>query len=215
MGGTDGNGTAPGDGFGPREAATLLDETSRKARQQFSASMPLLSLLRAAVMLVAYGAIWLSVRGQRPYVGPHGAVLAVVYTVVAVVLVASTLAARRARQGISGRSLPMRRGANAALAVVWVAAYVFMVALLLDGASDAIVYGVFLATGPLIIAGGAAAGVFAAREDWISLGVALAIVAVATGSAFAGPVAVWAATGVGCAIVLVAHAAALRWVRNA
>jgi hypothetical protein len=215
MGGTDTNGTAPIDEFSPREAATLLDETQRQARRQFSASTPLLSLLRAVVVLIAYGAIWLSVRGQHPYTGPHGAVLVLVYAVVVLVIVASARVADRAHQGVSGRSLLTRRGVVVALAVAYVAAYVFMGALYHDGASAAIIYGVFPATAPLIVAGGAAAGAYAAREDWLSLAVSLAIVAVAAGSAFAGPVAVWAATGVGCAIALVGHAAALMWVRRA
>jgi hypothetical protein len=71
MNGTsDTSGTAAvgnGDGFGPQEAATLLDEARRQARRQFEATPPWLSLIQAVVVLGAYGAIWLSVRGQHPY----------------------------------------------------------------------------------------------------------------------------------------------------
>ena len=66
-----------------------------------------------------------------------------------------------------------------------------MGALLYDGFSHAIVYGIVPAAGPLIVVGAAAAGDAAAREDWQVLGFAIALVAVGAGSAFAGPSGVW------------------------
>jgi hypothetical protein len=57
-------------GLDPREAATLLDQTRRQAQRQFDFRPPLLMLLGAVAVLVAYGSVWLSVRGQHPYTGP-------------------------------------------------------------------------------------------------------------------------------------------------
>ena len=51
--------------FDPREAAVLLQQTKRRARTRFNPNPPLMSLLRAIVAFCAYGAVWLSVRGQR------------------------------------------------------------------------------------------------------------------------------------------------------
>jgi hypothetical protein len=66
---------------------------------------------------------------------------------------------------------------------------------------------VYPATAPPIIVAGAAAGIAATQEDWPRLGVAIAVIAVATGSAFAGPVGAWAFTGVGCRLALLGYAA--------
>jgi hypothetical protein len=83
-----------GGGLDPREAATLLDQARRQAQRRFEAFPPWLSLIQAVVALAAYGAIWLSVRGQHPYKGPSGLVIVVVYVLVAVVLRATIAAAK-------------------------------------------------------------------------------------------------------------------------
>jgi hypothetical protein len=180
-----------GGGFDPRAAAALLEQTSRQARRQFGANPPLLWLIRAVVALIGYGAIWLSVRGQHPYKGPRGVVI-LVYVLVVVVLRAFFVARKRAGAGIGGRSQRLRRAEMAAMVVAIVAVYVFMGALYHAGVSHAIVYGVYPATALLITGGSVLAGLAAAREDWSVFGAALAIAAVGAGSAFAGPVAVWA-----------------------
>lgn len=70
-------------------------------------------------------------------------------------------------------------------------------ALRFDGASPAIVYGVFPAAGQLLVIGAAVATMAAAREGWRTLGIAIAVVALGTGSAFAGPARVWGIIAVG------------------
>jgi hypothetical protein len=204
------NETAAGDGgeFDPRGAAALFEQTRRQAKRQFEPVPPWLSLIQAVVVLAAYGAIWLSVRGQHHYKGPNAAVLIGVYALVAVVFRAVIAFARRASAGVGGRSRQLRRAEITAQVVAVAAVYVFMGALLHAGASDAIVYGVYPATALLIVGGSVTAGIAAARANWPLLGGALAIVAVGAGSAFAGPVAVWAVAGVGLFVVLLGRAAA-------
>jgi hypothetical protein len=74
---TDETATADeGGGLDPREAATLLEQTKRQAQRQFDLAPPLLTLIRAAVILLGYGAVWWSVRDQHPYQGPNAAALA-------------------------------------------------------------------------------------------------------------------------------------------
>src|ERR1700704_6014916 len=96
--------------FDPSAAATLLEQTTRRARRQFEFPSPLLSLIQAVALLAAYGAIWLSVRGQNPYSGPSLAALAALYAFVAVAAGASGSDFRRATAGVSGRSSRQRGG---------------------------------------------------------------------------------------------------------
>jgi hypothetical protein len=53
-------------GLDPREAARLLAHTQRQAERELDFRSPWLSLLAAAAALVAFGSVWLSVRGQHP-----------------------------------------------------------------------------------------------------------------------------------------------------
>ena len=56
-------------GLDPRAAARLLEQTQRQAQRGLDFRAPWLSLLAAVVALVAFGAVWLSVRGQHPAQG--------------------------------------------------------------------------------------------------------------------------------------------------
>jgi hypothetical protein len=201
--------------FDPRAAATLLEQTTRQAQHQFRLPSPLVSLIQAAAVLGAYGAIWLSVREQHPYSGPSLASLATLYGFIAVAAVAAGLDVRRATAGVSGRSSRERWLLAIPVTTAFLAVYVLMGALRYDGFSTAIVYGIIPAAGPLIVGGAAGAGYAAAREDWQLLAVAVALVAVGAGSAFAGPAGVWGAAGVGCCAVVVGRAIAQTWLRRA
>jgi hypothetical protein len=202
-------------GLDPQEAARLLKQTRRDAQRKFETTRPLLSVLMAAVILIGYGTIWLSVLGQHPYTGPSLLALAVVYTAVVVVVVVYTTVRKLATTGVSGRSQRQQRAEIATIVTAYVATAVFQGALKYDGASLAIVYGVFPATAPLLVVGSAAAGMAGVREDWPMFGTALFVVIVATGSAFAGPVWAWAVTGVGLFLAVSGHAVATAWLRRA
>ena len=202
-------------GLDPRGAARLLARTRREAQRGLDFRSPWLSLLAAAVALVAFGAVWLSVRGQHPYRGPTAVSLVVLYAVVLVRIGTVAYAHRRATAGVSGRSVSQRRAEGAALAVALVAVYVLMAALAHDGASDAVVYGVYVVTATLIVLGAFWAARSAVREDWPGLGISIAIMLVAAGSAFAGPRGVWLSDGVGCCVVLLGYSAAQAWLLRA
>jgi hypothetical protein len=191
----------------PREAAALLEQTRRRAQRQFDIRPPLLMLIGAVVVLVAYGAVWWSVRGQHPYSGPSGAALAVLYTTLTVWVVVVAVVYRRATSGVSGRSSRQQGAAGAAFATIWAAVYVFQGALLHAGASHAIVYGIYPAAAPLIIVGSAAAAYETARENWRMLGFAIAAVVLAAVGAFAGPAGVWGVIGIGLCVLLIGRAA--------
>jgi len=195
-------------GFDPREAAQLLERTSREAGRQFSLASPLLNALSGAVLLVAYGALWLSVRGQSPYTGPNLGVIALVYTAVAVVIAASTKVYQRAMAGISGTSVRLRAAEGVAILVSFVGGSpVIQGALKEYGASATIVYGVIPAAAPLIIVGTTAAGIAATREAWPLLASSLTVVAAGIVAAFVGPVAAWLVAGIGLCIGMVVYPA--------
>jgi hypothetical protein len=202
-------------GLDPRGAARLLERTRRDAQRGLDHRAPWLSLLAAAVALVAFGAVWLSVRGQHPYKGPTVVSLVVLYAVVLIRIGTVVYAHRRASAGVSGRSVRQRRAEGTALAAALVAVYVLMGALAHDGASDAVVYGVYVATATLIVLGTFWGARSAVREDWPELGLSIAIVLVAAGSAFAGPRGVWLSDGVGLCVVLLGYSAAQAWLLRA
>ncbi len=199
----------------PGRAARLLVQSQRRAERELDFSSPWLTALAAVVVLVAFGAIWLSVRGQHPYKGPTAVALVVLYALVAIRIATVVFAHRRAKAGVSGRSVSRRRAEGAALAVALIAVYVLMGALAHAGASDAVVYGVYVVTATLLVLGTFGAARAAVREDWMGLGLSIAIVLVAAGSAFAGPSGVWLSDGVGCCVVLLGYSAAQAWLLRA
>jgi len=204
-----------GDQLDPREAARLLEQTRRDAERQLDLSSPLLSALGAAVVLVALGAVWLSVRGQHPYTGPTGAGLAVMYGILACWIATVVIFRRRATTGLSGRSIRKERAYAAAVVTALVCVSVFQGVLKHDGVSLAIVYGIYPLTAQLIALGALGATIAAAREEWPAFGVGIAIALVATASAFAGPRGVWLSDAIGCAVVILGYAATKAWLRHA
>src|SRR6266581_288536 len=109
-----------GDGLDPREAARLLAQTEQEAQQQFNLSPLWITVVTGAVVLVAYGALWFSTRGQHPYKGPNLGVVALVYTAVAVAIAASVKVYRRATAGVSGPPLRQQQVAGVAILVSFV-----------------------------------------------------------------------------------------------
>jgi hypothetical protein len=213
----DTNDTAAADNDGeldPQAAATLLEQTGRQARRKFNPNPPLLSLLRAIVVLCAYGAVWLSVRGQHPYKGPNGAALAILYGLVIIVIIASVGFLKRATTGVKGPSRA-RPAEITVLAAAWILVYVFMGALEHAGASHAIVYGIYPATAPLILVGVAAAGLAQARADWPMFGGTLTVAVIAAIAAYFGPAGAWLVAGIGLAAALLVHATMTAWRQRA
>jgi hypothetical protein len=199
----------------PREAARLLEKTSREAHRKFELSSPLLSVLGAAVVLAAFGAVWLSVRGQHPYKGPTAAGLLVMYGILVCWIGVVVTFRGRAMAGLSGRSIRQQRAYGAAVVTALVGVSVFQGVLKHDGVSRAIVYGIYPPTAQLIALGAVGAAIAAAREEWAGFGVGIAVALVATGSAFAGPRGVWLSDAIGCFVVVLGYAAAHSWMRRA
>ena len=105
------------DGLDPREAARLLAQTEREARRQFNLSPQWINAVMGAVILVAYGALWLSTLGQHPYKGPSLGVVALVYVAVAVAFAVSVKVYRRATAGVSGPAVRQQQVEGVAILV--------------------------------------------------------------------------------------------------
>ncbi len=191
----------------PREAGAILDYTAQRAEHQFNIRPPLIMVLGAFVALIAYGSVWLSVRGQHPYAGPTTPGVIVLYTTLAVWVTVYAAFYRRATRGVGGRSAYQRRADAILFGTVWASVYVFEGALHHAGASHAIVYGIYPAVAPLIIVGSAAAAHEAARENWPWAAFALAAVVIGALAAYTGPISVWGVTGIGLCLLLLTRAA--------
>jgi hypothetical protein len=202
-------GTADNGGeLDPRQAAALLEQTRLRARRQLEPYPPWLLVIRAVMVLAACGTVWLSVRGQHPYQRPTNTALFVLFGFVVLNFVATIGIARRATTGVRGRSR-LRRGEIAVMAFVWVGVFVVMGALAGAGVSNAIVYGLYPVTVPLMAAGLAWAVIMAARAHWRAFGTAIAVAVVGTVGLFAGSAGAWAVAGVGLCVVLLGTAVAI------
>ena len=198
-----------GDVLDPRDAARLLAQTEREARRQFNLSPQWINAVMGAVILLAYGSLWLSTRGQNPYKGPSPGVIALVYVAVAVAFAVSVKVYRRATAGVSGPTVRHQQVEGVAILVSFLlGSPVLQGALEHYGAGDAIVYGVIPAAGPLIIVGTTVLGIAASKADGPLSGAALAVVITGVVAAFVGPSGAWLAAGIGLFIAVAGYAAA-------
>jgi len=64
--------------MGTAEAAMIMEEAARRARRQFRVSHRVTFTIWGLGLLLGYGTMWLTVRGQRPFHGPDPATFAAV-----------------------------------------------------------------------------------------------------------------------------------------
>jgi hypothetical protein len=204
---TTGNGN--GGDFDPRQAAALLDRSTRRARRQLQPAPPWLLATRAVMVLGALGAIWLSVRGQHPYRGPTAADIPVLIAFIVVNFAATVAVRQRAIAGVRGKTR-LRPAEITIAALAWVAAAALTTGLGVAGVSA----GTYPTT-VLIIPGLAWAAIMAARASRGSAATGLAVAAVGVAGLFAGPAGSWAVAGAGLCAVLLAQAAAIAWRQRA
>jgi hypothetical protein len=199
-----------GEGFGSRHAPGPLARIGRQVWRVFDGPPWLESVLRAAVFLAGYGVIWLQVRGQHPYRGPNLAVLAVVLTAVVITTAATVKSLRPPSAGWARKQKQVR----VALVPAYLGTGLFIAGLQHSGAGRWLVYGVLAATAPLFVLAFAWAAAAAVRREWLDYGLCLGLAAAAATGAFFGPAGVWAATGIGCAVVFLGYAAVAEMMRR-
>jgi hypothetical protein len=196
------------EGFDPRQAAALLDQSRRDARREFGLRPPLISALMGAIVLAGYGALWLSTRDQHPYSGPSPAAIVLVYVLVAVSVAVSVKVYQRATAGVSGPSVRQQRAEGIAIAISFIGSPVLQGALKHYGASHAVVYGMIPAAAPLIIVGTTLIGVAGSKADWPQFAGGITVVTAGIVAAFVGPSGAWLVAGIGVFLAVVGHSIA-------
>jgi hypothetical protein len=190
---TAGNG---GD-FDPRQAADLLDQTTRQARRQFTPLSPLLFTFRAVIVLVVFSGFWLSVRGQHPYTGHIGGwAIGVAVVLVAINICLTAWVIERAGTGVSGPAQRKWQAWKGIMVAAWIIGYAATASLYHPGVSHP-VWGLYPASAPLMIIGLASAAAATAFRYWPLAGAFLAIAVAAAAAGFGGPAGSWLISGIG------------------
>jgi hypothetical protein len=188
-----------------RGAAVIMQQARERARRELTINRSAIFAAWSLVYLIGYGAVWLSVRGQRSYQAPAGWALALL-VVLAAMAVATTIAVTdRATSGVGGLSALKRRIYALSLVLGWLGVLVMQAALRHNGASPDVI-GVFTASSPLLVAGVILVAGTAAWLNWYMFGLGIWLIAVAAGSGFAGPAGAWAvdALAIGLPYLLIA-----------
>jgi len=194
----------------PLSAAGIMRQAQEHARSELTVNRPLLWSGAGLFYLLAYGTVWLAVRGQRPYQGPPGWALGVLTGLVLIVVIIAAAVANRAVSGVGGQSSRRRRIAIASLAAGQVAVWGIEGGLSAAGASIGTV-DLIGASGPILVVGLVVAAIAYASRQRAGLGLGLWLIAAAAGSALAAPATVWGIDALtGCAGFLFAAIIASR-----
>lgn len=197
-------------GMDLQQASAILQEAQDRARRALVVRRPVLLAVWGAAWMVSDGAVWLSVRGQRPYSGPTPAALATLTLVIAAAAVFAVIYIGRAGAGVGGLSVLQRRILLLSYLGGYAALFTLEAAIDHAGASRAVL-AVYGAAAPVLLVALIIAASAAVFLNWSLLGLGLWLLAVAAGSGFAGPVTVWAVSALaGGGALLVMAAAGLR-----
>jgi hypothetical protein len=171
----------------PQEAAALMATTRRQARSALAVRLPLVYLPWGAAWLIGLGAMWLSVRNQRPYQGPSGAAVAVLVILILAAVGVTMIVVTRATRGVRGPSAVQGRIYGLSWPIGFAALFGIDGALSQHGASGQVL-GIVSGAGPILVTGLIYVLAAAIWLDWSMfwLGAWLAVVAAA--GAWAGPV---------------------------
>lgn len=208
------DGADPETGMDLQQASAILQETRERAKRALVIRRPVLLAVWGAAWMISDGAVWLSVRGQRPYNGPTPADLLTLTMVIAAAVVFAVIYIGRARSGVGGLSVLQRRILLLSYLGGYVALFTLEAAIDHAGASRAVL-GVYGAAAPIVLVALIIAASAAVFLDWSLLGLGLWLLAVAAGSGFSGPVTVWAVSALaGGGALLVMAVIGLRWNRS-
>jgi hypothetical protein len=208
----DGPGT--GEALDAQGAAVLLQQARERARRELRVRRPVLFVTWGLVVLVSYGAMWLSVRGQRPYHGPAWETLLLAFLLFVAAAGATANVVDRAASGVGGRS-ELQRGIFVLALVAGFAALEIEKQALWQAGAGRPIAALFGEAIPMLVAGlvFVVSSAITARLDWPRLTLGLWLLAVAASGAWAGPVtnlAVCALAGGGGILLMAAIEPRLR-----
>jgi hypothetical protein len=190
-------------------AAAIMQEARDRAMHELRARYPVVFTVWGLVLMIGYGAIWLSVLGQHPYTGPTPPALLALTLLLAAGAVTTVIIVGRALTGIGGPSVAQRRVHYLALIAGVVGTYALEGALAHSGANDSLL-GVYGAVAPMLVTGVVYAASPAVWQDWSTRALGVWLVVVAASSGYAGPVGVWGIAGLLAGIGFVAVAVVRR-----
>src|SRR5215469_18016222 len=182
------------DEFDLSRAAAIMQESRERALHELRARYPAVFATWGLVLMIGYGAIWLSVLGQHPYTGPTPPALLALTLLLAAGAVTTVISVGRAFTGIGGTSVAQRRVHYLALTAGLGGIFAREGALAHAGASDSLI-SVYGATAPMLMTGAIYAASPAVWQDWSTRALGCWLVVVAASSAYAGPVGVWGVAG--------------------
>jgi len=210
----DGTGMGEAAGLDIQSAAVIIQEARERARRELRVRRPVLFLSWGLVVLIGYGAMWLSVRGQHPYREPAWWTLGLLFLLFIAAAIITAQVVDRAVSGVGGRSEVQRVIFCVAVVVGAAALEIEKYALGNAGATRPQI-AVLGASAPMLAAGLVlvASSAVTATLDWPRLAVGLWLLAVASGGAWGGPVtdlAVCALAGGGGILLMAAIEPRLR-----
>ena len=195
-------------------AAVIVRQARERAERELHVRRPVLFVTWGLVLLIGYGGMWLSVRGQHPYTGPAWEALLLAFLLVLTAAAITAQVVDWAASGVGGRS-ELRRGIFVlALISAFAALEIEKSAMSHAGASRAVAAMLgaaapMLAAGVVFVATSAPGG----RLNWPRLVLGVWLLAVAASGTWGGPVttlAVCALAGGGGVLAMAAIEPRLR-----
>ena len=180
-------------GMDAQDAAVIMQQARERAGSELRVRRPLLFVTWGLAVLIGYGAIWLSVRGQHPFHGAAWQALLLSFLLLLIALIVTAQIVDWAASGVGGRS-EVQRGIFALAVVAGYAALLMEKTAMASAGVSRPVQAVLGATAPMLAAGlvFVATSAVAARLNWARLALGLWLLAVAAGAAWCGPVTVFA-----------------------
>ena len=176
-------------GMDAQGAAVIMQQAKERAGSELRVRRPLLFVTWGLAVLIGYGAIWLSVRGQHPFHGPAWQALLLSFLLLLIALIVTAQIVDWAASGVGGRS-ELQRGIFALAVVAGYAALLIEKTAMASAGASLPVQAVLGATAPMLAAGlvFVATSAVAGRLNWVRLALGLWLLAVAAGGAWGGPV---------------------------
>ena len=199
--------------MGVADAAVIMQEASDRARRQLRVSHRATFTIWGLGLLLGYGSIWLTVRGQQPFHGLPPATFAV-GALLSSASIMTGVAQAQADSGVGGLSAVRQRIHLLAVLAGFAAMFALEGALAHTGASRSVI-GVFEASAPVLVAGLFYFTTSAVWLDWPVLGLGVWLLAVAAVGGFAGPAGVWAVDALAAGLAYLLMATVEPWVRPA
>ena len=195
-------------------AALIMQQARERAGRELQVRRPVLFVTWGLVLLIGYGAMWLSVRGQHPYTGPAWEALLLAFLLVIAAALITAQVVDWAASGVGGRS-EVRRGIFVLALISGFAVLEIEKTAMVHAGASTPVAAMLGAAAPLLAAGlvFVATSAPGGRLNWARLALGIWLLAVTAGGTWTGPVtdlAVYALAGGGGVLAMAAIEPRLR-----